>query len=155
MKKLMLIFVLLIIGVCLVADTVLLKNFEELMEALKSGEQVRVIASYGECQLITDNEIEEHVPNAIGGMNVDTFEYFAPMSIGNPKGFVVFSHTSLINYGGYVYNYAKFKVTDDNKVKITAQYANAENFDIEMDENFFSMMNDGKNEGAVSFYKIK
>lgn len=155
MKKLTLIFVILVSGACLLADTVLLKNFEELMEALKSGEQVRVIANYGECQLITNNEIEEHAPNAIGGMNIDTFEYFAPMSIGNPQGFIVFSHTSLINYGGYIYNYAKFKITDDNKVKITAQYANSLTFEIEMDENFFSTINDGKNEGAVSFYKIK
>jgi len=151
------VFVLLIIASAVVAlaDTVLLKNFEELMEALKNGEQVRVVAHYAECQLISNNEIEENVPNAIGGMNIEVFEYFAPMSIGNPKGFVVFSHTSLINYGGYVYNYAKFKVTDDNKVKITAQYASATDFEIEMDENFFSEMNNGKNEGAMYFYKTK
>jgi len=155
MKKLIITIVLMLCALWLTADTVLLKNFNELMEALKKGEQVRVVANYGECLLIRDNEIEEEVPYAIGGLNIDVFEYFAPMSIGNTNGFVVFSHTSLINYSGYIYNYAKFKVTDDNKVRITAQYANAENFDIQMNENFFSTMYDGKNNGAVSFYKIK
>jgi len=141
--------------VTLFGGTVQLNNFEEIMEALEQGEQVRVVAHYGECELISNNEVQDSAPNAIGGMNVDTFEYFAPMSIGNKNGFVVFSHTALINYGGYIYNYAKFKVSDDNKVKITAQYANPTNFEIEMDENFFSEINDGKNEGAVYFYKLK
>jgi len=155
MKKTIIAVIMLLTLTVLFAGTVQLNNFDEIFDALKKGEQVRVVAHYGECELISNNEIQDSAPNAIGGMNVDTFEYFAPMSIGNPKGFVVFSHTSLINYGGYIYNYAKFKVSDDNKVKITAQYANPTTFEIEMDENFFSEVNDGKNEGAVYFYKLK
>lgn len=155
MKKTIIAVIMISVLATLFGATVQLNNFKEIMDALKSGEQVRVVVHYGECQLISNNEIKDSAPNAIGGMNVDIFEYFAPLSIGNPKGFVVFSHTALINYGGYIYNYAKFKVSDDNKVKITAQYANPITFEIEMDENFFSEVNDGKNEGAVYFYKLK
>lgn len=152
MKKLILIVLTVIIAAGLSAKTKQLKDFDELMDALKRGEQVRVVAHYGSCKLISGNEVKEKVPNAIGGMDISVFEYFAPMSIGNPKGFVVFSHASLINYGGFIYNYAKFKVTDDNKVKITAQYANPDGFDLEMDENFFGEINNGKNEGQIYFY---
>lgn len=155
MKKTILIFVLMFMIVALTAEAVKLNNFEELMSALKQGEDVRVVAHYGKCQLISDNEIKERSPNAIGGMPVEAFEYFAPMSIGNPKAFLAFSHSALINYGGFIYNYVKFKITDDNKVKITAQYVDTQNFELKMDEAFHSTINNGDNEGAVFFYKDK
>ena len=97
MKKLIIFVIISLAITSLVAGTVQLKNFEELFEALTTGEQVRVVAHYGKCQLISDNEIQDRVPDAIGGMDIGTFEYFAPMSIGNTEAFVVFSHTSLIN----------------------------------------------------------
>ena len=153
MKK-MIIIMIIISGIgTLFAETRQLKDFDEIMTALKTGENVRVVIHFGKCEFINGNEIKESSPDAIGGMNIDVFEYFAPMSIGNPKAFVVFSHSSLINYGGFIYNYVKFKVTDDNKVKVTAQYVDVIDYELEMDENFFSEINDGKNEGAVYFYQ--
>lgn len=151
MKKMILIAFLMAVSVMLIAKPSQLKDFDELMDALRTGKDVRVVAEYGKCKLISGNE-EKTAPNAIGGVGVDVWEYFAPMSIGNPTAFVVFSQSKLINYGGYIYNYAKFRVGDDNKVKITAQYADAKDLSIEMDENFFSEINDGKNEGAIYFY---
>lgn len=155
MKKLIISIVLILSITFLAAKTEQLKNFEELMNSLKNGEQVRMIVYYGQCQLISDNEVQERSPDAIGGMNIDVFEYFAPLSIGNPEAFVVFSQTKLINLRGYVYNYAKVKVSEDNEVKITAQYVEPDEFEIEMDENFFSVINNGKNDGAVYFYRLK
>ncbi len=139
----------------LAAKTEQLNNFEELMNALKSGEQVRMVVYYGQCELISGNEVQDSSPDAIGGMNIDVFEYFAPLSIGNPQAFVVFSETKLINHRGFIYNYGKVKVSADDNVKITAQYVQPDNFEIVMDENFFSVINDGKNEGAVYFYRQK
>jgi len=155
MKKSITCIILIFIVTFLAAKTQQLNNFAELMNALKNGEQVRMIAHYGDCELISDNEIQESSPNAIGGMNIDVFEYFAPMSLGNTEAFVVFSETKLINLRGFVYNYAKVKVSEDNKVKITAQYVEPDEFEIEMNENFFSTMNNGNNEGAVYFYLVK
>ena len=155
MKKITITLLVIFAVALLYAKTEQLKNFEELMDALKSGEQVRMVVYYGRCKLISGNEIKDSAPNAIGGMNLNVFEYFAPMSIGNPNAFVVSSQTKLINLKGFVYNYAKLKVSDDNKVKITAQYVNPDEFEIEMDENFFSTINDGKNKGAVYFYLVE
>jgi hypothetical protein len=155
MKKGIITLLLMLMSAALFAGTVQLKTFAELMDALKEGESVRVVAHYGKCQLISGNEIKERVPNAIGGMDISVFEYFAKGSIGNEQAFVVFSHASLINYGGYIYNYAKFKVKDDGKVTITAQYAEPNSFELKMDENFYGEMNNGKNDGAIYFYKQK
>lgn len=132
-----------------------LKSFDELMTALREGKKVRVVIEYKKCQLISDNEIDEKVPDAIGGMDLSTWEYFAKNAIRNDKAFVVASESKLIERPreeGYVYNYVKIKVSDDNKVKITARYLDASTFEVYMDENFFGLIDDGRNEGGAKFY---
>lgn len=134
-----------------------LKSIEELMTSLNSGKQVRMVAFYKKCRLISDNEEQEKVPDVVGGMHLGVYEYFAKESVKNKQAFVVFSESKLIQYpkgDGFVYNYVKIKVTEDNKVKITAQYVDAKTFEIKMDENFFGEINDGKNEKGIYFYEV-
>lgn len=132
-----------------------LNNFEELLAAVKAGNHVSMVFYYAKCELISDNEKQEKVPDAVGGMKLDVFEYFAPNSIKNKEAFLVASETKLIqNPKGedYVYNYVKVRINADNKVKITARYLNAENYKVQMDENFFGTINDGKNDGGIFLY---
>ncbi len=158
MKVLMLFLLTIIAFVYVSAETIQLKSVAEVMDALKKGEKVRMVVYYAKCQLISGNEIEDSSPDAIGGMDVGTFEYFAPNSVRNPKGFLAFSENSLIEHRsyGYVINYVKVRVYDDNKVQITAQYLKTDTHEAVMDESFYSMVNDGKNDkAAVYFYKTK
>ncbi len=133
-----------------------LKNFDELMSSLNSGKQVRLVAYYKKCKLISDNEEQEKIPDAIGGMNLGVYEFFAKEAVRNKLAFVVFSESKIIQYpkgDGFVYNYVKIKVSEDNKVKITAQYVDVKSFEIKMDENFFGEINDGKNDKGIYFYE--
>lgn len=133
-----------------------LKSFEEIMEALKSGDKVSAVFHYEKCQQIADNEIQDETPAAIGGMSIDTWEFFDVMSIRNKKAFVVTSATKLIAdpFGeGYVNNYVKVKIYDDNSVRIVARYINPLTFENTMDESFYGDINDGKNESGIYFYK--
>ncbi len=134
-----------------------LKNFESLMDALKAGKNVKVVINYPLCKLISDNEIQEKIPDAIGGMTIDTWEYFAENAVRNKEAFVVTSTNHLIQNpkgDGFVYNYVKIKILADNTVKITAKYLNTITFAEQMDENFFGEINDGKNDAAVYFYEL-
>lgn len=136
-------------------NTTQLKSFEELMEYLKTGNEVRVVLHYAKCELISDNEIVEDVPDAIGGMNLDVWEYFAPMVVYNEKAFLVSSSAKLIQYpkgAGYVYNYVKIKLYDDNTVKITAEYVDANTYEVLMSENFYGDIANGKNDAGVYLY---
>ncbi len=154
MKKL-LTFAFLFCTLSIFAQSNQLYNFEELMTALKSGKEIHMVIQYGKCKLISDNEEKEKVPDAIGGMKLDTWEYFAVKAVKNDKAFVVFSESKMIQNpkgDGFVYNYVKVKVSDDNQVKLTAQYVNTKTFEVQMDENFFSAINDGKNDKQVYFY---
>ncbi len=51
-----------------------LKNFEAVMTSLKAGKNVKVVINYPLCKLISDNEVQEKIPEAIGGMTIDTWE---------------------------------------------------------------------------------
>jgi len=132
-----------------------LLNFGELLSAVKAGSQVKMVFHYAKCELIADNEKQEKVPDAIGGMSLDVFEYFAPNSVKNKEAFLVASESKLIqNPKGddYVYNYVKVRLNADGKVKISARYLNPENYKVQMDENFFGLINDGANDGGIYLY---
>lgn len=132
-----------------------IKNFEVLMEYLKTGNEVRVILHYSKCQLISDNQIKEESPDAIGGMNLDVWEYFAPMTVYNKRAFLVSSSTKLIQNpksDGYVYNYVKLKFYDDNSVRIVAQYLDANTLEVLMSESFYGEIANGKNDAGIFIY---
>jgi len=134
-----------------------LKNFEAVMTSLKAGKNVKVVINYPLCKLISDNEVQEKIPEAIGGMTIDTWEYFAENAVRNKVAFVVTSTNHLIQNpkgDGFVHNYVKIKILADNTVKITAKYLNVLTFEEQMDENFFGEINDGKNDAAVYFYEL-
>ena len=141
-----------------ISQPVQLNNYDELLKALNAGEKVRAVFHYVNCKQIADNEEKEKSPEAIGGMDIETYEFFAANAVKNKEPFLVASTTKLIQNpkgDGFVYNYVKIKVNPDNKVKITAQYVDVKSFEVRMDENFFGEINDGKNDKGVFFFLIK
>lgn len=137
----------------------LLKNFDELMNALKAGKSVKTVIYYGKCSLFSDGVEKPESPNAIGGMRLDTYEYFDSSVFKNKvPSFVTSSQTVLINHSfyGYVYNYVKVKVRIDQTVEITARYLKprklSSKFKVVMDEVFKGKINDGTNDAGVCFY---
>lgn len=134
-----------------------LKNFDELMSALNAGYNVRVVIYYGKCKLVADNEMQDKSPDAIGGMTIDTYEYFAPKAVrGNENAFVVFSENKLIQNPkgkGFVYNWAKFKVESTGKVKVSVMYLDSTTQEELMSENFFTEFSDSAKEQAIYFYR--
>lgn len=158
MKNYIIIFLLLISSLSLWAQQPV-HNFEELMTALKAGKSVKAVIYYEKCKLISDGVEEEKSPNAIGGMKLDTFEYFDTSVFKNKvPSFVTSSQTVLINqsYYGHVYNYVKIKIRIDNSVEITARYLKprkfSSKFKVVMDETFKGKLNDGTNNGAISLF---
>ncbi len=159
MTRSVLAIIMICLGIAMLnAKTIPVHSSKDLMNALKQGEQVRVVIHYADCELISDNEVKSYSPNAIGGMEIATWEYFAPMMMGNPQGFMVCSESKLIENpvgDGYVFNYVKLRISDDDKVKLTARYIDSQDMSEQMDEAFHSVINDGKNDGAVFLYIVE
>lgn len=130
-------------------------NFQELMDAFQQAKEVKAVFHYAKCQFISDNEIQDKIPDAIGGMKLDVYEYFAKGAVRNKEAFVVSSTSKLIKNPmgeGYVYNYAKVKVNESNEVRITATYIDPLTFEEKMSENFFTEMKNTDNEGGAAFF---
>ncbi len=130
-----------------------LTNFVQILDALNSGYRVNAVFHYKDCKLISDS-VETKAPDAIGGMDVLPFEYFAPGVIGK-RAFISSSETVMIYLGGgggYFYNYVKLRVYDDNTVEITARYLTTDKLEVKMDEKFSGEINDGTNGKPIYFY---
>lgn len=158
MKKGTAIFLFFFVSITVSAQTAI-HSFDELMTALKAGKPVKAVIYYGKCKLFSDGVEEPESPNAIGGMKLETYEYFDSSVFKNKvPSFVTSSQTVLINqsFYGYVYNYVKIKVRTDNSVEITARYLRprkfSSKFKVVMDETFKGNINDGTNDGAVSLF---
>jgi hypothetical protein len=134
-----------------------LKDFSQILTALKAGAPVRAVFHYKDMKLFINNKEEKTIPDAVGGMDVGAFEYFAPGSIGNKEGFVTFSHTQLIKHPRYgtVLNYVKVSVYETNKVRIVAQYLVPNTYAVKMDEVFDSEVNNGSSGAGTFFYLIE
>ena len=119
-------------------------DFPALLDAIRQGDEVRAVIHYALCRLTVDST-EVASPDAIGGMNLSTFEYFARNAVRNPKAFVSSSETVLVNHPsrGHVYNYVKLRIFEDNTVQIIARYLLPGTFEIVMDETFTCTIGDG------------
>jgi hypothetical protein len=137
------------------AQTTLIPDFGGLMEALNSGEEVRVVIQYNQCHWQDSFDLSP-IPNASAGLLIDTWEYFAKGAVRNKNAFVVFSSSKLIQNPtgkGFVYNYGKVRINEDNTVEITSKYIHPKTFKVLMDEVFAGKLHDGKNDEGISLFK--
>jgi hypothetical protein len=87
-------------------------------------------------------------------MNLDTFEWFGPKVVGNPKAYIGASENHLIGLqAGFVYDYVRARIFEDGKVTIGVQYLDPQTFAISVDETFTCKISDGTTEGGATFFK--
>jgi hypothetical protein len=131
-------------------------TFSYLLSALTSGRHVRAVISYAQCTLKIDS-VEQKSPDAIGGMALEPFEYFARGAVRNPKAYVAASETHLISHPryGYVNNYVRMRVFEDGSVEIVARYLKPATFDVVMDETFLGSFGKDGQQGPVRFFEDK
>lgn len=131
-----------------------LTNFIQIFDALKSGYRVNAVIHYKDCLLVSEGDTLK-APDAVGGMDIMPYEYFAAGVIGKNIAFISTSETVMIflkGFGGYLNNYVKLRIYEDNKVEITARYLTIDKQEVKMDETFYGEINDGTNGKAVYFY---
>jgi len=151
MKKIILLFCVLIFSTF--GQTTQVKNFDDLLTRLVNGSNVKIVIKYAMTKLVINGN-EEDAPDAIGGMELSTYEYFGRGVVQNDMAFIACSKTVLINHPfyGYVYNYVKIRIYDDNSAEIQVEYLDPKTYEVKMDEKFFAIINNGENEGGIYFY---
>lgn len=140
-------------SIAVIAEPLQLTNFEEVFETVTSGNDVDIVIHYAKTDLMIDDE-PEAAPDAIGGMKMETYEYFAVGTVRNDKAYISTSKTVLIGHPsyGYVLNYVKLRIYEDDNVEIIAQYLDPNTYEVKMDETFIGAINNLENDGGVYFY---
>jgi hypothetical protein len=140
------------------ASPQLLPSFDALMTALKSGSVVKGVYTYSKCTIRNEDpnstEPPSPAPNAIGGNTFQTWEYFAPMMMKNPNGFVSTSESVLITHRkyGYIYNYGRTKVLDDGRVELLIEYLDVKTMEVKMHEIIDCRISNGADSNGAAFY---
>lgn len=143
-----------VLASCVNSQPKQLTNFVQIIDALKSGYRVNAVIHYKDCMLVSDGDTLK-APDAIGGIDILPYEYFAAGVIGKNIAFISTSETVMIylkGFGGYLNNYVKLRAYEDNRVEITAQYLTIDKQEVKMDETFYGEINDGTNGKAIYFY---
>ena len=138
------------------SQTTRIIGFDNLMRSLNAGERIRVVIHYALCKWPAEQKDQSPVPDAIAGMDIDTYEFFAPGAAHNKNAFVVFANAKLIQNPigkGFVYNYGKVRINADNSVMVTVKYINPKNYKALMDESFIGKLNDGSNNEGIDLFK--
>jgi len=133
-----------------------LATYGELIKALDRGDSVRVVLHYAAMTLTVEGK-ESPAPDAVGGMNLETWERFAAGVIRNPKAYVAASGTALIAHPryGHVYNYVRLRVYEDGAVEVTARYLLPTTFEVVMDETFRGQISLSDKTGGARFFVQK
>jgi hypothetical protein len=121
-----------------------LTRFSDLMKAATSGSDLRAVLDYARCKLMVDGKEEPSV-KAIGGMTFTAWEFFEKGVVRNPKAYLTSSETILIAHPryGYVYNYVKVRIYEDDAVEIIARYLKTGTMEVVMDETFLGKLGEG------------
>jgi hypothetical protein len=140
------------------ASPQILPTFDALMTALKSGNVVKGVFTYAKCTIRNEDpnstEPPSAAPDAIGGITFQTWEYFAPMMMRNPNGFVSTSESVLITHRkyGYIYNYGRTKVLDDGRVEVLVEYLDVKTMEVKMHEIIDCHISNGADGNGAAFY---
>ena|SRR5258706_12912773 len=135
------------------AETIQLKSFTEILDALNKGEKVNVVIHYADCKLTADGK-DAKSPDEIGGMAMLPFEYYAAGVIAK-RGFISSSVTVrvyLAGFNGFVDSYMKVRVYDDNTVEITNKFVTTDKLEVQSDKLYTGEINDGTSGKGVYFY---
>ncbi len=135
---------------CVAPAPAQIATYADILAVLKTGGRVRAVFDYTRCDLAG-----KPGPNALGAMSLDTFEWFGPKVVGNPKAYIGASENHLIGLqSGFVYDYVRTRIFEDGKVTIDVKYLDPLTLALSVDETFTCKISDATTEGGATFFKI-
>ncbi|MFZ2314609.1 MAG: VirK family protein [Gammaproteobacteria bacterium] len=105
-----------------------LTSYEQLRLALRAGDQVIAVVDVDKC--VASHPTETKLPGAAAGFNFDVFDnykvqtnYKAQMTIAT-----AFTHVTQHSKFGFVQDYVRLRIFEDNSAEIMSAYLNPQTF---------------------------
>ncbi|CAF1116935.1 unnamed protein product [Brachionus calyciflorus] len=116
---------------------IFMANYKQIKEDLFNGKKLRFIFHYQKMNLYLNNTLIRS-PNAVGGFDIDIFEYFGVNVTGNPIEYIASSTNALITHSRYgiINNYGKIRIYEDNRIEVGVVYIDVKTTDIVFQETF-------------------
>lgn len=131
-----------------------LADFAELMQELRAGRTVQLVADYSKTRAPGETSTNAEL-DAVGGMKLEAWEYFGRGVVRNERAYVASSKTVLIEHPsrGFVYNYVRFRIFEDGEVEITARYLEPLTFQAVMESTYLGSLG-LEDEDAVRAFSV-
>ena len=129
-----------------------ISNFEHLKVALFEGKTIKSIHNYSKCTE-TDPETGETYPgaNAVGGMVIDSFEYFGKGTSGYDIPYIAASTSKMVLIGDKFYqDYVKLRFFSDGKIQTVARFYDPKTHEVIPLHDYECKLNPGNNNEAIS-----
>jgi len=113
-------------------------DFEQIKNDLFNGNKLRFIFDYQKMNLYINGELQPKSPNAVGGFDIDLYEYFGLFVANNPVPYIAASSNALIIHSRYgiIYNYGKLRIYEDNRIEVGVVYIDVKSTNIVFQEIF-------------------
>jgi hypothetical protein len=113
-------------------------DFEQIKSDLFSGNKLRFIIDYEKMNLYMNGTLQAKSPNAVGGFEIDIFEYFGPFVANNPIPYIAASSNAMIIHSRYgvIYNYGKLRIYENNRFEVGVVYIDVKSTNIVFQETF-------------------
>jgi hypothetical protein len=113
-------------------------DFEQIKKDLFDGNKLRFVFDYEKMNLYINGQLQSKSPNAVGGFDIEIFEYFGPFVANNPVPYIAASSNALIIHSRYgvIYNYGKLRIYEDNRIEVGVVYIDVKTTNIVFQETF-------------------
>lgn len=127
-----------------------LLSYDEVKDALNNGNKLRIIMDYKGMNFYFNNTVEPS-PDEKSGFDLNDYQYFARMAIGNPLEFIITSFTILVVHPTYgpIYDYGKIRMYENGKFELIVYFLNAADYKIIEYKSFNTTID----AGHVKFYQ--
>lgn len=136
------------------SNTKTLDNFNELLQALDSGNQVRAVIHFDKCKLETGTEIVSEISF---GFNYDWYNhYYLPINAQNTKEVIatsknIFSVATLNNLGS-INNYLRLHVFKDNTARVFGAVIDPKTYEQKITASFLCSVSNNQDQAGVMLY---
>lgn len=115
-----------------------LADYNKIKNDLFNGKKLRFIFHYEKMNLYINETLEPKSPDAVGGFDIDIFEYFGQFVANNPVPYIAASSTALIIHSRYgiINNYGKLRIYENNVIEVGVVYIDVKSTNIVFQEKF-------------------
>lgn len=127
-----------------------LLNYDDVKNALNDGNKLRIVMNYKGMNFYFNNTMEPS-PDEKSGFDLNDYQYFARMAIGNPLEFIITSFSILVVHPTYgpIFDYGKIRMYETGKFELIVYFLNASNYNVIEYKSFNTTLDSG----YVKFYQ--